>query len=81
MEALKRRRVQGVSNAVPRDQWLSGLYWNGVGNEMHMVTQHADYTAERQRHPHLFDELGGWQQVTGQQVWDGPTTSNSFMHA
>jgi len=39
-----------------------------VGDEMHMVTQCDGYTAVRQRHPHLFDELGGWQQVTCQLV-------------
>jgi len=34
-----------------------GLCWNGVGDEMHMVTQCDGYTAIRQRHLHLFDEL------------------------
>jgi len=33
-----------------------------------MVAQRDGYTAIRQQHPHLFDELGGWQQVTGQLV-------------
>jgi len=45
---------------------------------MHMVTQCDGYTAVRQHHPHLFDELGGWQQVTRQLV--SSQQFRQFMH-
>jgi len=45
---------------------------------MHMVTQCDGYTAVRQRHPHLFEELGGWQHVTGQLV--SSQQFRRFMH-
>lgn len=72
------RRIQGVSAAVPRDQRLCGLCWDGVGDEMHMVAQCDGYTAVRQRHPHLLEELGGWQQVTDQAV--SSQQFRRFMH-
>jgi len=49
--------------------------WSSVGDELHTVARCDGYTAVRQRHPHLFDELGG-----GCVGWCGPNSSANFMH-
>lgn len=40
----------------------------GVGDEIHMGAVHSVMVSLQQHHPHLFDELGGWQQATCQMV-------------
>lgn len=63
-------------------QRLCGLCWNGVGNEMHMVTQYDGCIAVRQHHPHLFNSDGlrsvGGNRFTGQLV--SPQQFRHFMH-
>jgi len=54
IETLKWQRV-------PRDSRICGLM--GVGDELHMVAECTCYTAIRERHQHLFEVIGGWQQV------------------
>jgi len=80
VETLEWRRVNGARSAVPRAQRTCGLGWHGLGDEMHMVAQCDGYTAVRQRHPHLFTAVGGWQHVTDQPVAARVTRGDQLPH-
>lgn len=66
-----------VRVSVPREDRCCGLCDAGVGDELHMVTECPAYAAVRQRHPHLFECLGGWQHVVNRVV--SPTEFRQFM--
>jgi len=61
IETLKWQRI-------PRDRRICGLCLMGVGDELHMVAECTCYTAIRERHQHLFEVIGGWQQAGATQI-------------
>ena len=63
VETRKWERVDGARVSLSRAERLCKLCGVGVGDELHMIAECTAYAAVRQRHAHLFEDLGGWQQV------------------
>lgn len=66
----ERREGEGTRQRVslPRAERLCRLCEGGVGDELHVVAECPAYAAVRRRHAHLFEDLGGWQQVVHRAV-------------
>lgn len=69
----ERQVVDGVRLRVPvpREDRTCQLCGVGVGDEMHMIAECTAYAAVRRRHAHLFEGLGGWNQVVSRAVSAG----------
>ena len=68
VETRKWERVGGARVSLPRAERVCKLCGVGVGDELHMIAECTAYAAVRQRHAHLFECLGGWQQVVHRAV-------------